>query len=246
LGSYQQRNENIMKTSPLRAVAGLIAILACSLIQVTAQPIATNATGQLNNAFVLNLSGFDVRDTTGVPAGRLEAVVVDPSGSIEMAVLGVGNRLVPVPWQLVTMSTDPRATRTGQNALLTVNVDHARLLQAPAFDRNRWPDLTQPTWSQQFFTFFGLQPPRVAGAMGTNIFGNNLTNLFPTGRTNLVPGLTNLLLNTNLGPGRTGLIPPGPPQAVPPPAIPSQPAPPAGTPPAPPVPVQPAPAIPPR
>lgn len=74
-----------------------------------------------------------MRDTAGVPAGRLEAIVVGSSGLIEMAVLGVGNRLVPVPWQLVTMPTDPRTTRPGQNTILTLNVDHARLLRAPGF-----------------------------------------------------------------------------------------------------------------
>ena len=237
-----------MKTSPVRAAAGLLAVLACSLTQLTAQPIgiSTNQTaGQPNNAFVLNLSGFDVRDSAGVPAGRLEAVVVGPTGLIEMGVLGVGNRLVPVPWPLMTMTADPRTARPGQNTVLTVKVDHTRLLQAPGFDRNRWPDLTQPTWSQQFFGFYGLQPPIVAGA-GTNVFGNNVTNLFPTGRTNLVPGLTNLLPSTNMGPGRTGVIPRGQPQTAPAPAVPPQPTPPNGTPSPAPTPVLPPPAAPPQ
>src|SRR5262245_56646768 len=131
----------IMKTFRLKATIGLAVVGACLVTQPAAQQSGTQAlqtSGQISNTFVLNLSGFDARDTAGVPPGRLEAIVVGPTGLIEMGILGVGNRLVPVPWPLVTMTTDPRATRPGQNTLLTVNADHARLLQAPGFDRNRW------------------------------------------------------------------------------------------------------------
>lgn len=240
-----------MKTAQFKAMIGSI-VIAAGISTQAQQPVA-GMVGGMTNAFLVNVSGFDVRDASGISAGRLESVIINPSGFIEMGVLAVGNRLVPVPWPLMSVSTDSRFGRPGQNTLFTVNLDHARLLQAPAFDRVRGPDFTQPNWSHQFFTFFGLPAPTMAGNAGllnTNLFNNNLTNLLPTGRTNGFGGLTNLLPRTNnLGPaapGAPGTLPPGPPQTAPPPLIPPQPiVPPPGTPLAPPGPVTPPPATPP-
>ena len=164
---------------------------------ITTQTIATVP----SSPTILRLGQVQVKDVSGVQIGTLEDIVVSPQGYIEMGVISLGGtRLVPVPWQVIR--TEQSAIGAGGVAspmIATLQVDQARLTQAPSIDRAQLrTQLSQPAFSQQVNTFFGVQARANLDATtqttataatnlttaSTNLFGTR-TNMSPTGRTNL-------------------------------------------------------------
>jgi sporulation protein YlmC with PRC-barrel domain len=94
-----------------------------------------------------------VRNRAGEIIGTIEDIVVNPaSGVIEYAIvsldeLGGRNRLFTIPWS--SMSLSP----SGDYVLL--QMDRDRLARAPSFDRDRWPDLSDPAWRRNIHDYYG-------------------------------------------------------------------------------------------
>lgn len=63
--------------------------------------------------------------------------------------LGMGEKLFAVPWAAMTLDTT--------NKRFVLNVDSARLENAPGFDKDHWPDMADPTWAQTIHTYYGTQ-----------------------------------------------------------------------------------------
>jgi hypothetical protein len=120
---------------------------------------------------------------------------------------------------------------------LTLEVDRAKLQQAPAIDRAQLrTQLGQATFTQQINTYYGVQASGNAalnttagiGAAATNIYGRSTnflggrTNMFPTGRTNLF-GTNQFQRPSTFPPGRNlgrpEGVPPGPPSGRPDPGL---------------------------
>lgn len=219
--------------------------------EATAQTQAQAGTAPL----FLNVAGTTVFDATGQPVGTVQQIVLSPSGTINLAVVSMGGRLVPVPWQLIGTSTVPG--RSG----LVINSDRQLLQQAPPVFMGNLPALTQEAALQQIFDHFALSPPNqtttidttaqgrpgrgagvtltggatntVAGTATTTNQAVNTTSglLSPTGRTNAAfDGYNSGPGSTDrLGPRQNGNAPPPPNSANPIP--PPNPAPPAPAPP---------------
>jgi hypothetical protein len=91
------------------------------------------------------LIGMNVRDAVGKDAGKIEDLLVDPSGEIAYAVLsfgglfGIGDKLFAVPWNSLMMDREHKAV------LLAVNKE--TLERAPSFTKDKWPDQYDRTWS---------------------------------------------------------------------------------------------------
>jgi hypothetical protein len=118
------------------------------------------ATGQ---AVVLDLGGFQVTDASNQKVGKVDHIVINPSGCVDAAVLSMeGNRLVAVPWQLVTVEKSTRLIG-GATSTLHVNVDRAKLQAAPAVTRDQLINISQNT---QIFQHFGVQAPSGVGGTG--------------------------------------------------------------------------------
>jgi sporulation protein YlmC with PRC-barrel domain len=86
------------------------------------------------------LIGMQVRNTKNENLGKISDLVLDPkSGKVAYAalsvggVLGVGDKLVAVPFEAFTPNP-------GQDGLV-LNIDKQRLQQATGFSQNNWPDL---------------------------------------------------------------------------------------------------------
>ena len=86
------------------------------------------------------LIGMQVRNTKNENLGKISDLVLDPkSGKVAYAalsvggVLGVGDKLVAVPFEAFTPNP-------GQDGLV-LNIDKQRLQQAQGFSQNNWPDL---------------------------------------------------------------------------------------------------------
>lgn len=68
-----------------------------------------------------------------VTSTRIAYVVLSVDGF-----LGLGERLFPVPWDALRLDEDNKCFR--------MDASKDRLKQAPAIDKDHWPDMTDPSW----------------------------------------------------------------------------------------------------
>lgn len=104
-----------------------------------------------------DLIGRSVLDKHGETLGEIDDLVIDPDRyRIVYVVLTFGgirsfsDKLFAIPAGILQMPG------TGEYAEL--KVDKNRLKSAPAFDRNQWPNLADPTLSTRIYEFYGQQP----------------------------------------------------------------------------------------
>ena len=89
--------------------------------------------------------------------GKIEDIVVDvEAGRIAYAVLsfggflGMGDKYFAIPWEAFRFNvTDKRAK---------LNVDKKLLENAPGFDKDKWPNMTDASWGNQIFSHYGYRP----------------------------------------------------------------------------------------
>ncbi len=95
--------------------------------------------------------------------GDIKEIMLDTrNGQVAYAVLsfggflGMGEKLFAVPWQALHLDT--------QNKRFVLDVDKERLKNAPGFDPDVWPDMSDIGWSDQIHAFYGTSP--VSSGMG--------------------------------------------------------------------------------
>lgn len=125
-------------------------------------PSTMSPTGAMPSARAERLSqvmGGTVKSTTGETLGQINDFVISPhSGRIQFAVISLSSqpgKLTAVPWQLLRPSGEPNT--------FTLHASKEKLDTAPTFDASSWPDVTQPQWSQQIYSYYGVQPPSRMG-----------------------------------------------------------------------------------
>jgi sporulation protein YlmC with PRC-barrel domain len=98
-----------------------------------------------------------VVNATGEHLGRIEDYMVDlNNGRIAYCVLsfggflGMGDKLFAIPWQAMTLDTE--------NKCFILNIDKERLKNAPGFDKDNWPDTTNPEWGASIYSYYGVRP----------------------------------------------------------------------------------------
>jgi sporulation protein YlmC with PRC-barrel domain len=103
------------------------------------------------------LSGDGVRNPAGEDLGKIEDFMIDlENGRIAYTVLsfggflGMGNKLFAVPWQAMTLDTDDHK--------FVLNVDKELLKNAPGFDKDNWPDMTDRAWGAGIYKYYGQRP----------------------------------------------------------------------------------------
>jgi sporulation protein YlmC with PRC-barrel domain len=131
------------------------------------------------------LMGADIKTSQSESIGKVEDIVVSPaSGRIDFAIISyngstgtsttpgatstatssTGEKLIPVPWSMLRpqgmtgYNATPGAaatSSTGDQTTFVFTGDKSRLDNAPSFDRNNWPDLTQSDWKQRISSHFG-------------------------------------------------------------------------------------------
>ena len=97
--------------------------------------------------------------------GDIKEIMLDMrSGQVAYAVLafggflGLGEKLFAVPWQALHLDT--------VNKRFVLNVDKTRLQNAPGFNPDDWPDMSDVAWSNEIHAFYGTDP-NVSGHAGT-------------------------------------------------------------------------------
>jgi PRC-barrel domain len=97
---------------------------------------------------VVNLEGEDL--------GKIEDVIIDaPNARVSYAILsfggflGVGDKLFALPW--VSLFYSP------ENGSFGLKADKELLKRAPGFDRNNWPDLSDPVSRAHIYRYYGAE-----------------------------------------------------------------------------------------
>lgn len=100
--------------------------------------------------------------------GDIKEIMIDMrSGQVAYAVLsfggflGMGTKLFAVPWQALHLDT--------VNKRFVLNVDKSRLQNAPGFNPDAWPDMSDVSWSNEVHSFYGTDPTMsgIVGGAGT-------------------------------------------------------------------------------
>jgi sporulation protein YlmC with PRC-barrel domain len=117
-------------------------------ITVTEYPRVLSAS-TLDNEKVVNAAGEDL--------GNIEDYMIDiHNGRIAYCVLsfggflGMGEKLFAIPFQAMTLDTE--------NKRFILNIDKERLKNAPGFDKDNWPDTTNPTWGASIYKYYNVPP----------------------------------------------------------------------------------------
>jgi sporulation protein YlmC with PRC-barrel domain len=100
------------------------------------------------------LIGDDVYNHKDEDLGDIKEIMLDMrTGQIAYAVLsfggimGMGEKLFAVPWQSLRLDT--------ANKRFVLDVEKDRLQNAPGFDKDHWPDMSDQNWTSQINTFYG-------------------------------------------------------------------------------------------
>lgn len=105
------------------------------------------------------LIGDDVKNPEGENLGKLKEIMLDVnSGRIAYAVLsfggfmGLGDKLFAVPWQALGLDTEEHA--------LILDVDKETLREAPGFDKDDWPEITEADdrWLIEVYEYYSCPP----------------------------------------------------------------------------------------
>ena len=100
------------------------------------------------------LLGNDVYNKDAEDLGDIKEFMIDmASGKIAYAVLsyggvlGLGDTLFAVPWAALQLDT--------VNKRFTLNVPKSALKDAPGFDKDHWPSMSDKTWAGGIHKFYG-------------------------------------------------------------------------------------------
>ncbi len=100
------------------------------------------------------LMGNDVYNKEGESLGDIKEIMIDmASGKVAYAVLsfggvmGMGDKLFAVPWSALALDT--------VNKRFTLTVPKATLNDAPGFDKDHWPAMSDSTWASGVHKFYG-------------------------------------------------------------------------------------------
>ncbi|OYW21033.1 MAG: photosystem reaction center subunit H [Burkholderiales bacterium 12-64-5] len=103
------------------------------------------------------LMGNDVFNKEGDDLGDIQEIMLDMrNGRVSYAVMsfggffGMGDKLFAVPWSALTLDTE--------NKRFTLDVAKERLEGAPGFNKDCWPDMADPSWTQQIQEYYGSRP----------------------------------------------------------------------------------------
>ena len=103
------------------------------------------------------LENEKVVNAAGEKLGNIEDYMIDlNNGRIAYCVLsfggflGMGDKLFAIPWQAMTLDTE--------NKRFILNIDRERLKNAPGFDKDNWPDTTNPQWGTSIYNYYGVRP----------------------------------------------------------------------------------------
>ena len=104
-----------------------------------------------------HIIGSKVTNPQNEDLGKIEDIAFDASaGRITYAVLsfggflGMGDKLFAIPWNAFSFNLGDK------HAVL--NVDKKLLENAPGFERNSWPNMSDHNWGNSIYKHYGYKP----------------------------------------------------------------------------------------
>jgi len=101
------------------------------------------------------LMGENVYNLSDDKLGDIKEIMLDMrTGEVAYAVLsfggflGMGEKLFAVPWSALTLDTT--------NKRFLLNASRDQLKNAPGFDKDDWPDMADPTWTQEVDSYYSF------------------------------------------------------------------------------------------
>jgi sporulation protein YlmC with PRC-barrel domain len=102
------------------------------------------------------LIGEQVVNRDNEDLGDIQEIMLDMrTGRVAYAVLsfggflGMGDKLFAVPWTALTLDS--------VNKTFVLNVPKDHLAQAPGFEKDAWPDMTDAAWVERLHTYYGIK-----------------------------------------------------------------------------------------
>jgi sporulation protein YlmC with PRC-barrel domain len=132
--------------------------------EMTAMKRPMEASARMAGSFILrasDLKGENVETPSGEKLGDVKEVVIDPSNGrvnyVALSVggfLGVGDRLVAVPWTALKVMRDDDDTK------VTLATTKEKLEKAPEFHAGeaRWAEMSDPVWIGRVYTYYAVRP----------------------------------------------------------------------------------------
>ena len=115
----------------------------------------TTSTKTRNTLSATTLIGDPVVNRNGESLGKIEDLMIDlSSGRVAYAVLsfggflGMGNKLFAVPFRAMKVDTEKHA--------FVLDVPKDRLKDAPGFDKDNWPDVSDMGYRSQIYSFYNV------------------------------------------------------------------------------------------
>jgi sporulation protein YlmC with PRC-barrel domain len=103
------------------------------------------------------LIGDRVVNRKGEDLGKIEDLMIDPEqGRVGYAVLsfggflGMGDKLFAVPLQALQLSREDKR--------FILDVDKERLKNAPGFDKDKWPDISDRSFGTTVYSYYNTKP----------------------------------------------------------------------------------------
>lgn len=100
-----------------------------------------------------SLIGDNIKNSQGESLGDLKDLMIDlGTGNVGYAVvafggiLGMGEKLFAVPWKALRVDHP--------NECLILDVPKERLKDAPGFEKDNWPNLSDPTITKQLSAYY--------------------------------------------------------------------------------------------
>ena len=145
----------MMKESEWRMRYTLIMSLLVAGAMICTGVEARDKTGVLKAS---NVIGMKVESTEGKNLGKIKDLVLDPAeGDVQYAVLdfggflGIKDKYFIVPWEAINF------TPNGKKIML--DVSKRDLKNAPGFDKNHWPDFSDPRQQVTIYEFYEIPLP---------------------------------------------------------------------------------------
>lgn len=147
-----------MWTNPRRSCL-LRTIVLGALLAVLGAAATADARDKSGVLKASDLIGTKVQGIDGKNLGQIKDLVIDPAdGSIEYAVLdfggflGVGDKYFAVPWEALQ--------RDQSGKKIALDSSKKDLKDAPGFDKNHWPDLSDSQQQVVIYEFYDVPLPQ--------------------------------------------------------------------------------------
>src|SRR5580704_15309296 len=89
--------------------------------------------------------------------GTIEDIILDARNNrVAYAILsfggflGLGDRHFAIPWEALSLDLSQKVA--------VLDIDKDRLQNAPGFEKDRWPDMADPSWGSQIYRHYGYEP----------------------------------------------------------------------------------------